>query len=246
MHVVGKGPVHRQSLMWRRSSGQPVLTVVAKDDYRRSPATCRLSRTRRAVATQNQFVGGDPRKSWRSASDLAPHKSRADVVLVGSAYAQGGATSVMVRFAVGSFEKSLGGLRRAHDHARTGSLTNRAPKLRVRHSPTSARPAAPDTGNHGRRASDMTDGLGRRFLPRMHHRGYSCRWDSRESHRRRGAAVASLAAATDLVGPSAASLGCSLTRRASSIGWRRALQHRACRPANRRDSPARSAYCSRT
>ncbi|MBL8742921.1 MAG: DUF2169 domain-containing protein, partial [Myxococcales bacterium] len=102
MQVVAKAPVTASTLTWRRSSGQPVLTVVAKTTYRLMPGECRLvDDDPEPVATQNQFVGGDPTQELAVASDLVPHKSRADVVLVGSAYAPGGsATSVMVRFAV--------------------------------------------------------------------------------------------------------------------------------------------------
>ena len=167
MQVVAKAPVTASTLTWRRSSGQPVLTVVAKTTYRLMPGECRLvDDDPEPVATQNQFVGGDPTQELAVASDLVPHKSRADVVLVGSAYAPGGsATSVMVRFAVGSFEKSVevfgermimqdGSLRPGAKLTRTSLSYERAA-------------GGPDTWNPVGVRSDVTDQLGRRLLPSL-------------------------------------------------------------------------------
>src|SRR5438105_8005582 len=90
MDVVSLSPLRVAGVPWRHDANAHVLTVVAK-------ATFKLEPTLSPLADQQEFVGEDDNhwnddasRSLYMPSDLAPYKPRADVVIVGHAFAPRG------------------------------------------------------------------------------------------------------------------------------------------------------------
>lgn len=109
MQLVSLSPFPALLLPWEPDAGQASLTVVVK-------VTARLVHDGEAVIADEQIpIGGD--ETWDDAplatlfypSDRAPLKPRTDLMLVGHAYAPGGAPvdRLDVRVTIGDFQKAL-------------------------------------------------------------------------------------------------------------------------------------------
>lgn len=103
-------PFTAANLVWQAQNGAWTLTVAVR-------ATFSLVHGREAVLadTQEPLVGDrhyddDPRQSLYCAGDLALYKPRADVVLVGSAFAPDhvAVDALLARLSLGELDKSLG------------------------------------------------------------------------------------------------------------------------------------------
>jgi hypothetical protein len=100
-HVESNPPLPLAMLRWEDATGAPRLSIIVK-------ATFTIASQPRASDRQLPVfaadVVGDPPSSVRFESDLVPFKPRADVVLVGRAYAPGGrpVTQLMAGLRVGS------------------------------------------------------------------------------------------------------------------------------------------------
>ncbi len=101
------GPLRTGSLLWRKAGERIVLTVVAKVTFALAPGESALADAPEEVAERENHWDDDPARSLHSPGDLAPLKRRADVVLVGHAFAPPGkpARSVLARLAVGTVDK---------------------------------------------------------------------------------------------------------------------------------------------
>ncbi|MDI1448041.1 DUF2169 domain-containing protein [Polyangium sp. 6x1] len=109
MDVVAQGPLPVASLLWQSRPGTWALTVVCKATFLLVPTEAQLAPEQDPVVEQDEHWDDDESRSLRAASDMAPLKQRADVVLVGMAFAPEGhpTRSFVARMLVGDVDKSI-------------------------------------------------------------------------------------------------------------------------------------------
>src|SRR5580693_4965611 len=109
MEVVSISPLRAGSVVWRPRPDRWTLTVVCKATYALAPGESVLAPDQEMVRERDGFWDDDPRRSVYAPSDLAPFKPRADVVLVGHAYAPRSEVvrSLTARLMVGELEKAV-------------------------------------------------------------------------------------------------------------------------------------------
>src|SRR6476660_9049743 len=103
MDVVSACPLRVGSVLWQTGRGDHTLTVVAKATYTLLPVESPLA------AEQDEINQSDGFWNYDAASDLAPFKRRADVLLVRHAFAPGAqpVRSLIARLVVGMVDKSI-------------------------------------------------------------------------------------------------------------------------------------------
>ena len=109
MDVISAGPLPVASLLWQSRPGTWALTVVCKATFLLVPTEAQLAPEQDPIVEQDEHWDDDETRSLRAASDMAPLKQRADVVLVGMAFAPEGrpARSFVARLLVGTVDKSI-------------------------------------------------------------------------------------------------------------------------------------------
>ncbi len=109
MDVVSLSPLQTGSLLWQQRPGTWVQTVIAKATFALRPGESPLASEQEYPNEDDNHWNDDPDRSLYSPSDLAPFKTRADVVLVGHAFAPRGepVRSLVVRLIVGEIDKSI-------------------------------------------------------------------------------------------------------------------------------------------
>lgn len=109
MEVVSACPLPVGSIVWQAWSGAVVLSVVAKATFLLSPEGSRLAEAQDPILDADQYWNDDPREALRAATDLVPFKRRAEIVLVGHAYAPRGSPvrSVTTRVCAAGADKLL-------------------------------------------------------------------------------------------------------------------------------------------
>ncbi len=109
MDVVSLSPVRVASLLWRPSSGGFVLTVVCKATYELRPVELRFARQQDDPSHGDGFWDDDPNRSVRVPSDFAPFKPRADVMVVGKAFAPSKTPvrSLLARLGLAGIDKTI-------------------------------------------------------------------------------------------------------------------------------------------
>ena len=109
MEVVALSPVHATTLTWRRDAKTWALTVICKATFDLTPGEMRLSQAQDPLHEQDRRWEEEPARSLHSPTDLVPFKARADVMLVGHAYAPNGKSvrSLLARLVVGGVDKSI-------------------------------------------------------------------------------------------------------------------------------------------
>ena len=109
MDVLSLGPLPVASLVWQPGPGRYALTVVCKATFDLAPVTSELSAHQEAPNEEDNHWDDDPARSLYSPSDLAPFKPRADILLVGHAFAPRGepVRSLVARLLIGEMDKSL-------------------------------------------------------------------------------------------------------------------------------------------
>jgi hypothetical protein len=109
MDVISLCPLRVGGFVWQSRSRAYALTVVAKATYVLAPEECVLAPEQEPPNEADNHWDDDPARSVYAPSDWAPMKERADVVLVGHAFAPGGqpVRSLMTRMLVGSLDKSI-------------------------------------------------------------------------------------------------------------------------------------------
>lgn len=109
MDVVSTGPLRVSSILWQPKPATWVLTVVCKATFVLGPGESRLADDQDDPTPADAHWDDDEGKSLRRAGDLAPFKPRADIILVGHAYAprKQQAMSVTTRLLVGEVDKSI-------------------------------------------------------------------------------------------------------------------------------------------
>ncbi len=109
MEVVSVSPLPVGSVLWQHRPGSWALTIVAKATFLLQPGLSRLAEQQEPIHGEDNHWNDDPGRSLFSASDLVPVKPRADVTLIGSAYAPQGqpVNGLYVRLIVGELDKSI-------------------------------------------------------------------------------------------------------------------------------------------
>ncbi|WP_437490198.1 DUF2169 domain-containing protein [Sorangium sp. So ce1014] len=109
MDVVSAGSLPVASLLWQARASTWVLTVVCKATFTLAPTESPLAPAQEPIRSRDAHRDDDPARSLIEASDLAPLKQGADVVLIGHAHAPGGrpARSLVARMVVGEIDKAI-------------------------------------------------------------------------------------------------------------------------------------------
>lgn len=97
------------SIVWQTRTGTWALTVVCKATYRLLPVESPLAQKQEEINAEDTYWDDDEARSLSVASDLAPFKARADVLLVGHAFAPMGqpVRALSVRLCVGEVDKAI-------------------------------------------------------------------------------------------------------------------------------------------
>jgi hypothetical protein len=98
------------TVAWQPRAGQWALTVVCKATFVLEPGEARIAQEHDPLAEGDQYWDDDATRSLFYASDLVPVKRRADVLLVGHAFAPGGTRvrQLVARMMVDKLDKSIG------------------------------------------------------------------------------------------------------------------------------------------
>lgn len=109
MDILSLSPFSTAAVAWRSTEGRAALTVVCKATYALAPGVSPLAETQEPIHERDTHWDDDPAKSVVAPGDLAPFKARADVVLVGDAYApqKKPVSSLVARLAVGDIDKAV-------------------------------------------------------------------------------------------------------------------------------------------
>jgi hypothetical protein len=109
MEIVSIGPLPVASVVWQPMPRAFMLTVVCRATFQLAPGECALAAAQEPPSAVDVHWNGDAARSLSAPSDLAPLKLRADVILVGSAFAPRGeqVRSVIARLQVGEIDKSI-------------------------------------------------------------------------------------------------------------------------------------------
>src|SRR5262249_54863189 len=107
MDVVSTCPLRVAAVVWQSQAGAWTLTVVCKAPFQLLPGVPPPAGVREAPAEDDGYWDDDEVRSLHVPSDLVPFKARADVLLVGHAFAPAGQAvrSIPVRLAVGKVDK---------------------------------------------------------------------------------------------------------------------------------------------
>ena len=107
MDVVSAPALRASSILWQGTTR--VLTVVCKVTFALAPGESTLAADPESIHEHDTHEGDDPAKSIVAPSDLVPFKGRADVILVGNAYAPRGepVRSLVVRMIIGELDKAI-------------------------------------------------------------------------------------------------------------------------------------------
>jgi hypothetical protein len=109
MDVVSLCDLPASGFRWQPRAGTYALTVICKATFDLQPNQCALAPEQEEISDTETYWNDDPMRSVVVPSDRAPYKPRADVVLVGHAYApkQQSVRSLMTRLLVGEMDKSI-------------------------------------------------------------------------------------------------------------------------------------------
>jgi hypothetical protein len=109
MQVVSSAALPHTSVLWASRPQGWMLTVLCKATFVLAPGASPLAEAQEDIALGDEHWNDDPRRSLRVASDVVPFKPRADVLLVGTAYApsMAPARSIVTRLVVGEVDKSV-------------------------------------------------------------------------------------------------------------------------------------------
>jgi len=108
MEVVSAQSLRASSVLWQ-SGASRVFTLICKATFSLAPGEAPLSEDQEEVNEENSYWDDDPARSLYAPSDVVPFKARADVLLVGNAFAPRGepVRSLVVRMLVGEIDKAI-------------------------------------------------------------------------------------------------------------------------------------------
>lgn len=109
VRVISRGPFDAGAVMWRDRRGKAVATLIAKATYELSQGEAAPIDVPLPIQEEDVHWDDDPSRSVHVPSDLAPFKSSAEVVIVGSAFAPNDrpSPSVVARVVVGFVDKTV-------------------------------------------------------------------------------------------------------------------------------------------
>jgi hypothetical protein len=109
VEIVAAGPLAVASLVWQPRPSAFTLTVVAKATYSLQQGQSVVAEDPAPILDRDRYRDEKPGGSVLAPTDLVPVKPRAEVMIVGHAFAPGKqpARSVLVRVAVGELDKRL-------------------------------------------------------------------------------------------------------------------------------------------
>ncbi len=109
MEIVPLTPLTTSSLLWRPRPSTWVLTVVCKATFRLEPGQSTLAPRQDPVIDADEFWDDSEKRSLRFANEVVPTKPRAEVLLVGHAFAPGGQAvrSLTTRMIISDVDKSI-------------------------------------------------------------------------------------------------------------------------------------------
>jgi hypothetical protein len=167
MDVISKGPLPVASILWQPRPAMWALTVVCKATFQLAPTEARLAPEQDPIVEQDEHWDDDETRSLRAASDMAPLKQHADVVLVGMAFAPEGrpVRSFVARLLVGEIDKSIE-VFCDRAFALDGTLQEgpRITRMSLRYERTGG---GPDTWNPAGMRPDVRDRQGRLAIPNL-------------------------------------------------------------------------------
>lgn len=110
MRTVLLCPFAAGTVLWQTQSGGWTLTVCVRGTFTFTPGREAALADVAEPVTGDRHDGDDPRAGLFVASDLVPYKPRADVMLVGSAYAPDGepVDALVARLTLGELDKAVG------------------------------------------------------------------------------------------------------------------------------------------
>jgi hypothetical protein len=109
MDILSLSPMQVGAIYWMPRQGSHAMTVVCKGTFDLCQGPSRLSEVQDFPNDEDNHWNDDSSCSVYAPSDMAPFKRRADVVLVGDAYAPSGdpVRSLVARVIVGSVDKAI-------------------------------------------------------------------------------------------------------------------------------------------
>ncbi|MFT3764205.1 MAG: DUF2169 domain-containing protein [Minicystis sp.] len=109
MDVVSACPLRVASIVWQPRAGAWAITVVCKATFALLPGVSPLAEEQEDIFEADAHWDDDPRRSLAAASDLAPFRRRAEVILVGHAHAPDRipVATLLARLVVGDVDKSI-------------------------------------------------------------------------------------------------------------------------------------------
>lgn len=109
MDILSHSPLQASAFLFRQSSGEWVQSIVCKATYVLSPGLARLAAEQEPPNEDDNHWNDDMSRSVYAPSDFVPFKPRAEVLLVGSAFAPGNVPvrSMTVRLAAARINKSI-------------------------------------------------------------------------------------------------------------------------------------------
>src|SRR5690349_10329161 len=109
MDVVSSSPLPVASVVWQPKAGTWAITAVCRATFLLRPGSMPLAPDQEPPNLGDVHWDDDPARSVWAPSDRAPVKPRADVIVVGSAFAPGKAPAqrVIARIAIGEIDKAI-------------------------------------------------------------------------------------------------------------------------------------------
>ncbi|UQA61362.1 DUF2169 family type VI secretion system accessory protein [Polyangium aurulentum] len=110
MDIVSLCPLRAWGFVWQAQDGRFAQTIVVKATFVLTPGRASLAPEQEAPNQAERHRNDDPSRSVHAPSDKVPYKPRADVILVGHAYAPGQQPPVRTlttRLTVGDLDKSI-------------------------------------------------------------------------------------------------------------------------------------------
>ncbi|WP_437626170.1 DUF2169 domain-containing protein [Sorangium sp. So ce1151] len=109
MDIVSLCPLCASGFAWQAHTGAHALTVIVKATFVLQPGESALAPQQEPLCEKERTFNDDPRRSVRVPSDRAPYKPRAEVMLVGHAYAprREPVRTLVARMVVGEIDKSI-------------------------------------------------------------------------------------------------------------------------------------------
>src|SRR4051812_1025129 len=174
MDVVSVCPLRVASVVWQPRRGTWAITLVCKATYALAPVESPLASEQEYPNEDDNHWNDDPARSLYSPCDLVPFKPRADVMLVGHAFAprKEPVRSVIARLLVGEVNKAIE-VFGERSWAQDGSLRDgpRFVKMPLRYERASG---GPDTVNPvGMRLDARPDAYGSVAVPNLQPTGLS-------------------------------------------------------------------------